>query len=178
MCYALLVVVLIAVGMYWYNKIHYLAYSEICEGSQLSKFVWASRTYVQNRDGSLTRVFGYSSKDNEQTFYIYLDADDPRVQEFEKKDELLAFVDYQYIKDYFIYSKEKSPFRILGKTPFAMASKISCVDYPDVDIFDHVYFSDCGSYIKCPFSKEMATNILKGKIGMPTDMSKLLYNKR
>ena len=172
----LICILAIILAMYWYKKTYYLAYSDIRESSQISKFVWSSRTFIQNTDGSISRVFGYASEDNDVRFFIYLDANDSRVKEFEKKDELFAHVDFQYIEDYFNSSKEENPFTMLGRTPFAAVSNISCIGYDGLDIYEHSNFYGIGSYTRLPFSKERATSTLNSRIGISVDASKLLYN--
>ena len=162
-------------GIYMYRKVFFLAHSRICEDRQVSKFVWYLKTFVNNVDGTTSKVFGFKSVDNEVNFFIYLKPDDPRVEEFENKKELLAFVDYMYLEDYFLFSKKKVAFRELGNTPFAMVSNISGVELGDLDVFEHVDLHHNG-YMKIPFSKERAKNILKAKIGVPKDVSELLYH--
>ena len=161
-------------GIYMYRKVFFLAYSNIREDRRISKFVWYLKTFVNNVDGTTSKVFGFKSVDNDVKFFVYLKSDDPRIEEFENKKELLAFVDYLYLEDYFLFSKNKFAFRELGDTPFAMVSNISCVELRDLEIFEHVDWHYDG-YMKVPFTKERAKNILKAKIGVPKDVSELLY---
>ena len=176
MVYAVVIsLIMVGYAMYWYNKVHFLAYSEIGEHSQISKFKWISRTWVDNVDGSRSRVFGYRSVDNDTEFFIYLDSEDSRVQEFEKKDELLAFVDYAYIKDYFASSKKISAFRMLGDTPFAIVSGVSVIGYDNLDIYGHRRWEN-GGYWKHKFSKDASLNVLKTRIGVSVSKTEFEYN--
>ena len=166
-----IIVALILGTIYWYKKEFCFAFSEIVEKSQTSKFKWTARTSVENCDGSISRVFGYRSEDNNVDFFIYLDSNDSRVKEFENKDEIIVNVDYQYIKDYF---KGQNVFPMLGKTPFAEVSGISCVGYDNLEIYNHDCW-DTGCWSKIPFSKENANNLLKSRIGVPKDVTELGY---
>ena len=175
MVYAIAMLFVILCAVHWYRKIHFLAHSEILEDSKISKFQWLIKTWVKNVDGTLSKVYGYRSVDNDVTFFVYIDSDDPLVEEFENKKELLAFVDYKYIEDYFKYSKlaKSAPFDMLGKTPFAEVAGINCVGYDNLEIFTHNYYRD-GGYQKVPISHDRAYNVLNARIGVPKDVTELL----
>ena len=164
----------IAYGLYMYNKVVNLAYSRICEDSKLSKFVLAFRNEVKRVDGGKDYVYGFKSKDNKVNFYVYLDKNDSRVDEFDKIHEIMAFVDYLYIEDYFLFAKDKIAFRMLGETPFAMVSGITCLDYRDVEIFSHEYHG-IGDWTKIPFSKNNAEHTLKRRLGVNRNASEYFY---
>ena len=88
MVYAIAILFAILCAGYWYRKIHFLAHSEILDDSKISKFQWLVKTWVKNVDGTISKVYGYRSVDNDVTFFVYINSDDPLVEEFENKKEI------------------------------------------------------------------------------------------
>ena len=166
--------VLITYGVYCYLKLVHLSFSKICEDSKLSKFVWMLRTEVKRCDGGKDYVYGFKSKDNDVKFFVYLDENDPRVEKFNNTKELFAFVDYFYLEDYFMFRKDKAAFRMLGESPFVMVSGITCLDFRDLEIFEHKYDGP-GNWTKIPISGTRAKSILSQRKGVNIKTSEFLY---